>query len=177
MFGLHKKIVVLKTNRLIKKEAKSRQAVNYFKARKVGLVFTIEDMEKHEQIKKFVKMLELDHKEVSVLAYLGKGKHNHEFKFDFFTSKDFTFWGDFNSNYLEKFAAQPFDYLFNLDLASNVYIENLLARSNAKCRIGGYNGHSDRFFEMMVKIDQAGGFNTLVDQIYHYTKALGQVEE
>lgn len=164
----------MKTRSFLKKQPKDRVTIGYKHAMHVGVIFTIEDEKKHEEVKKFVNDLMQEEKKVEVIAFLGKGMENHEFKFDFFTEKDFTFSGDINGRQLITFTSKPFDYLINLDLEPNLYIENILARSKAKCRIGHYRGpQSHQFFELMISLNgQEPSLNGLYEQIFHYTKSV-----
>ena len=83
-----KKLLLINTKSSLK-IAKSRDSIGYKNAKNVGVIFSIEDLNKHKSIKNFIKTLEKGGKTVQVLSYLGKGKENHEFLFDFFTDDFF----------------------------------------------------------------------------------------
>ncbi len=167
-------MIQIKTRSYVKQKKKDRVTIGYDQAMHVGVIFTIEDEKKHEEVKKFVNDLLKEDKKVEVIAFLGKGKENHEFKFDFFTEKDFTFSGDIGGRQLITFTSKPFDYLICLDLKPNLYLENILARSKAKCRIGHYSGPgTSDFFELMISLNgQEPGLRNLYQQIFHYTKSV-----
>ncbi|HTJ48436.1 MAG TPA: hypothetical protein VL443_03200, partial [Cyclobacteriaceae bacterium] len=80
----------LKTNSYLKRNKTMRGSMPYKQAQKVGIIFSVEDKAKHDQIKEFVKRLEHDGKQVTVISFLPKKKENYEFLFDFFTDKDLT---------------------------------------------------------------------------------------
>lgn len=174
MWAIQKKMIQWKTRSFVKKQKKEKVTIGYKQAMHVGVIFTIEDEKKHEEVKKFINDLIQEDKKVEVMAFLGKGKENHEFKFEFFTEKDFTFNGDINGRQLITFTSKPFDYLICLDLKPNLYIENILSRSKAKCRIGHFNGPSSNdFFELMISINgQEPSLRSLYEQIFHYTKSV-----
>ena len=174
MFVLTKNLINLKTGYAVKKVNKNRQPVSYHESKKIGIVFSVEDKVKHENIKKLVKQLELDNKEVDVLSYLSKDKQNHEFKFDFFTDQDISFWGNFKSDNVISFINKPFDYLFHVDTYPNILIENILAKSAAKCRIGNFYGNKNDYYEMMIKLSDQNDISELTNQMYHYTKSIMQ---
>lgn len=115
-------------------------------------------------------MLQLDGKKVTVLEYLPKQKDNYEFLFDFFTSKDLSFWGKVKSPDADRFIETPFDYLYCIDNDSNPLILHVLARSKARCRIGKFAKPFDPYFELM--IEQNGSVKNLIDSMYKYTKQL-----
>jgi len=175
MLAIQKKMIQMNTRSFLKKaKKKDKLTIGFQQAMHVGIIFSIADEKKHEEVKHFVNVLNRDDKKVEVMAFLGKGKENHEFKFDFFTEKDFTFTGDINGRSLISFTSKPFDYLINLDLKPNIFVENILARSKAKCRIGHFHDqNSNKFFEMMIRLNgHEPNLRRLYEQIYHYTKSV-----
>lgn len=164
------RLLQFRTNSALKKNNSLRSSIPYKQALNVGILFSVEDKQKHDAIKEFIKILELDGKKVKVLEFLPKQKENYEFMFDFFTVKDLSFWGKIESSDAEKFTETSFDYLFCIDKESNPLILNLLARSKAKCRIGKFTEKYHPFYELM--IEQNGSAKNLIESMYKYTKQL-----
>ncbi len=164
------RLLQLSTRTAVRKNDTLRVSIPYKHARSVGVLFSVEDKQKHDAIKAFIKQLEADGKTVKVLEYLPVAKENYEFLFDFFTVKDLSFWGSIKSGDAEKFMDMPFDYLYCVDRVHNPLILHLLARSKARCRVGrfGENGHT--YFELM--IEQEGTIQSLIDSMYKYTRQL-----
>lgn len=142
----------------------------YQQALNIGVIFTVEDKQKHEGVKEFVHQLERDGKKVQVLEFLPEKKNNHDFKFDFFTIKDVSFWGSLEAPNALKFADTPFDYVFYIDMESNPLILHVLARSKAHCRIGKFSETESKFFELM--IEENGSNKGLMEAMYNYTSNL-----
>lgn len=159
-----------KTQSYLRKNQTPRQNEAYDKAASFGLVFTVEDRQKHDQIKNLIRRLELDKKNVKALAFLPPHQENYEFLFDFFTYREVSFWGNITAPSAQAFAESPFDYLLYLDTTPNELILNLVARSKAKCRIGKYWPEGSSFFEMM--IENRGDAVSLIDDLFKYTKSL-----
>ncbi|MBS1951693.1 MAG: hypothetical protein OJF59_001660 [Cytophagales bacterium] len=159
-----------RTRRALKKNKSVRNSVPYKQAQQVGVLFSVEDKQKHLEIKEFVHQLEQDGKKVQVLEYLPLKAENYEFMFDFFTIKDLSFWGEIKSDIAQKFSDTPFDYLYYIDRESNPLAINLLANSKAKCRVGRYREVESDFFELM--IEQNGTNKGLMDTMLKYTKQL-----
>ncbi|SKC85610.1 DUF6913 domain-containing protein [Ohtaekwangia koreensis] len=159
-----------KTNAILKKNKASRANVGYKQAKTVGIIFTVEDKQKHYIVKEFIKKLELDEKHVQVLEYLPAKHDNYEFKFDFFTEKDLTFWGNITSSSAQQFAQAPFDFLFYIDLTPNVLVLHLLAKSKAKCRVGKFFDQGQLYLELM--IESVANTQALVDGMYKYATQL-----
>ena len=160
----------ISTKSQLKRNKTSRGSTAYESAKSVGIVFTIEDKQKHELVKELIKKLEQDGKKSTVLCFLPRDKQNYEFLFDFFTDKDFNFWGALTSVKALQFTGTTFDYLFYLDTDPNPLILNLLARSKAKCRLGSYWNEGRNFLEFM--ISNAQGNKGLIDGIYRYSSLL-----
>jgi hypothetical protein len=159
-----------KTNLLGRKQKPARASVPWKKALTMGIIFTVEDKQKHFAIKDFIKKLEHDGKHVQVLEYLPEKTENYEFKFDFFTDKDVSFWGNINSANALQFADAPFDFLFYLDLEPNTMIMNILARSHAKCRVGKYWDEGSTYLDFMV--DSVSNNQALLESLYKYVSQL-----
>ncbi len=170
MFG--KKFLSLRTKSTLKKNKIIRASTSFNDAKNIGIIFSAGDKFKFDCIKQFKKDLENEGKTVVVLSYLGKGKENHEFLFDFFTSKDISFWGRFTSSLVNDFIAQPFDFVFSVDIKSNIYTDNILACSQAKCRVGLFRENKSRFFELMINVNDSNPISALIHDMYHFTKKL-----
>jgi len=159
-----------KTQSYLRTNKTLRHSEAYQKAVSIGVIFTVEDRPKHDQIKNLIRKLEHDGKKVKALAYLPPNQENYEFLFDFFTYREISFWGKITANSALEFADTAFDFLLYLDATPNELILNLVAKSNAKCRIGKFWKEGEAFFEMM--IESEGNSKVFIDQLYQYTTAL-----
>jgi len=160
----------MRTSSALKKNSVRRASVPYKRAQSVGIIFSVEDKQKHDAIKEFIRHLEQDGKKVQVLEFLPRKKDNYEFLFDFFSDKDLSFWGKITSAQAVKFSETPFDYLYYIDHELNPLVLHLLAVSKAHCRIGSFAEPDSAFFEMM--IEHKGPVKGLIDSMYKYTKQL-----
>ncbi|MFZ2907291.1 MAG: hypothetical protein WAZ98_13900 [Cyclobacteriaceae bacterium] len=164
------KFLKIRTNNQLKKNKTVRTSTAYKQASTVGILFSVEDKKKHDDIKELIHKLEHDGKKVQVLEFLPHKKENYEFMFDFFTLKDISFWGKIESEKTLKFSDTAFDYLFCIDTNPNPMMHYLLARSKAKCRVGRFQEGEEPFFEFM--IDSTNQIKGLIDGIYKYTTQL-----
>lgn len=164
------KFLNMRTQSALKKKGTLRATVPYTSAQRIGVLFTVEDQQKHLLIKDFVQQLTQDGKQVHVLEYLPKKKENPEFMFDFFSIQDLNFWGKLSNENVEKFIKTNFDYLFHIDLTSNPLMQYVLALSKAHCRIGKYDEAATPFYELMIETN--GSLQGLLDNMYNYTKKL-----
>lgn len=160
----------MRTSSALRKSGIKRASTPYKHASSFGIIFSVEDRQKHDYIKELIKRLEQDGKSVQVLEFLPKKKENYEFLFDFFTIDDLSFWGNINSEKAAKFSNTPFDYLFYIDSQSNPLVLHLLAKSKAHCRVGKFNELESPYFELM--IEDNGNTKSLIDNLYKYTRQL-----
>ncbi len=160
----------IRTKNQLKKNKTLRASIPYKQVLSVGIVFSVEDKRKHDEVKEFIHRLEKDGKKVQVIAYLPPKKDNYEFMFDFFTPKEVSFWGVITSTAAIKFYNTPFDYLYYIDTEPNPLVLYLLARSKARCRIGRFWENGRPYFELM--IDSPSNTKSLIDGMYKYSNQL-----
>jgi hypothetical protein len=164
------KLLKTRTGWELKKNKVSHSTVPYKEALNVGVIFTVEDKQKHEAVKDFIKKLEHDGKKVHVIEFLPKDRENFEFKFDFFSENDLSFWGNITAQNALRFSEVPFDYLFYVDINPNPFIMYLLARGKARCRVGRSWPDARPFFEFM--IESINSNQSLIEGMYKYTSQL-----
>ena len=119
MTGMKLNFLKHRTNTLLRDNHTERSNVPYKKAQQIGIIFSVEDKVKHDNVKDLIKKFERDGKKVTVIEFLPENKDNYEFRFDFFTERDLSFWGNITSAGALKFADTPFDFLFYIDATPN----------------------------------------------------------
>jgi hypothetical protein len=164
---LNHSLLKVRTEMLLRSKDSERSSVSYEASRQLGILFSVEDKAKHEVIKDLIRKFEHDGKQVKVMEYLAPDKQNFEFKFDFFTENDISFFGKITSASALKFAETPFDYLFYLDTEPNPLLVHLLVRSRARCRVGRQWENGPAYFEFMVQASDS--VKELADTMHRYT--------
>ncbi len=169
---LHQTLIPYRTKGMLKQSLSARKSMNYREARKVGVLFSMNSLEDFESIRSFEAKLKKDGKEVVVLCYLPKNVENFDFHYDFFTNKDFNFWGSVQAENVQKFLQQSFDILICLDREPNFYLEYLLAATKARFRVGAHSPQREALFELMIRQSEGKEIKELIQQIIHYTNEL-----
>lgn len=164
------KLLKYKTRSYLRNNKSLRTSLPYHQAVTVGLLFTVEDRQKHEEVKDLIRKLEHEGKQVTTLAFLPKEKENHEFMFDFFTEKEVSFWGEVQSRNASRFCDTAFDFVFYLDTQPNPFLLNLMARCKSKCRVGKYWEKSEGFFELMIQSQHSS--SQFLKEIHRYASSL-----
>jgi hypothetical protein len=86
--------------------------------------------------------------------------------------KDFTLFGNIENPSINELLSEEFDYMIHAELEYSIFSDLVMTKSKAKCRIGKYFKNHEQQYDMMVGISEDKNIKYLVDQIYHYVKAL-----
>lgn len=160
------------TKRAIKKSTVSRDNISFKKAQSIGIIYSWEGKRKAEIINEFAKEMELLGKKVQILCYSRVDLKIVPVDVDFFSDKDFDNFGKLKSEKLKNFKNLRFDFLYHLDTFPNVYIDNIMALSNARCRVSRADYSRKDLYDFMIQIRGNVGIEKLCHDILHYTKAL-----
>lgn len=167
MNSLKKIFIDFRTKSEIRKRA-NKSFTGFQDATRIGILFTVEDKEKHEAVKDLIKNLEKDKKKVSTLTFLPKGKDNYDFLFDYFSEKEFDFSGKIQSEVASNFIKEPFDFLFYIDLEPSLFTKYILSASKAKCRAGFYHEELESILEFMLKNEKGTEIKNIINNLYYY---------
>ncbi len=160
----------------IKKNNFKRENPGYSEAKKVLVYFTSEGNQKIAMVKGLQNKLERAGKTVKflylVLDDIDKPDVHLDTGMERLVPTDFTYFGNIQKPSVIKLLDEEFDYLIHADVEYNIYSDLILAKSKAKCRIGKYFKDHESLYEMMVEVPPEKKIPYLLEQIYHYTKAL-----
>lgn len=169
---LNKHLVAYKSRLALKNNPVVRVNPSFQEAKQIGILFTWEGENKVEIIQHFINELKISGKKCNVLCFYYKKEEIPIKTFKFFTSKDFDLFGTIKTETLQQFINTKFDFLFHLDTLKNIYIEYILAYSQAKCRVSRLDFEKKDFYDFMVKTGENEGIEHLCRHILHYTKSL-----
>lgn len=175
MLYIKEKILSLYTKQLAKTRRIVRINVGFQQAQNMGILYSAESPQKHEVVRHFATQLNKLGKKVAVLCYAIAPLQATHLDFPTITRRDLRLWGAITDPKAQDFVNTPFDYLYQVDLEGHPMLDYLLAKSQAKCRVGYYDTSRTGLFEMMVKFDKKNNGNDidgLVAQMIHYTQLL-----
>ena len=160
----------------IKKNVIARQSPRYTDARKILLFFTSEGNQKFALVKGLQNKMEREGKIVKCLYILLKDEDKPDVHMgegmERLVPDDFSLFGEIQKKSVNELLAEEFDFMIHADLEFSIYSDLVMSKCKAKCRVGRYfEGHDDQY-DMMVGITKDKKINYLLDQLYHYTKAL-----
>ncbi|HAN49910.1 MAG TPA: hypothetical protein DCQ08_02740 [Amoebophilaceae bacterium] len=175
MSRIKEKILTLYTKRLIKTGRIVRTSVGFQQAQNMGILYSADNPQKHEAACHLASQLNKLGKQVAGLCYATAPMQPTNLAFPTITRRDLRFWGTITNPQAQAFINTPFDYLFQVDLVGCPVLDYLLAKSQAKCRVGYYDTVRTSLFEMMVTFDKQPDSNNIKDltaQMVHYTQLL-----
>lgn len=158
------------TKRYLKNNGTKRSSVPFSKAKKIGIIFDGKTKQDEEAINGFVKNLKQQGKEVSVFRYDQKNNEGEK-GVKTFSLSDIKWNGVIKSYGLKKLIRTEFDYLFSLNTSPILLLENVLARSQAKCRVGSVKG-SGGHCELAIHARSNNSIKELLENMIQYTQMI-----
>lgn len=159
--------VKLATRFALKKHRARRGGPDYHQAKRIGIVYSHGQSGQPRRVMDLVKKLVRDGKSVDLLAYIPKKLKKDDYEWPSFSEGDLTSKGRWKNDQVLDFRSNDFDYLISTDLKINKFIRNILASSNAKCRVGRYFQGDEAYFELMINHSDQGTHD-FHHEIYHY---------
>ena len=165
--------ITYQTQKALKKR-ESKDVPPYSDSQKIGLIFTrTEGQPVDDIVHEFQKRIEKDNKEVQALALTSEkslaDSASSFYAVPSFYAKEISWLGSIQSDDINHFIDQPFDFLFHLDTSSNHYIDMILAASHAKCRVGLWNNSREQFYDLMISpTNDNEDIESLIEHMYHY---------
>lgn len=162
----------LRNKLALKKELHLFKTVPFQEAHRIGIL--AEDLNKNKKaIENLIAKIKAEGKEVDVLC-LSNVKEIQKQKKDFhlFSKKDISWKGNFKKIFIEDFIKTDFDFLFDLSANKNLALDNILARSKAKCRIGIFNEKREKYLDLMISPKKQQPLEHTVEQMIQYSKLI-----
>lgn len=134
--------------RLSRQFTPSSGDISYARAHSVGII-TLHEWQ--DQVLELSTELEREGKSPRVVAFVPQPKKNEEYPPHTFTPKDITLTGGILSDELLYFTKQQYDFLLCFDHTGSDFIKFLLAKTQARHRIGIFHSNFAGHLDMMVK--------------------------
>lgn len=153
----------------IKHLSVKRQAINFDKARRIGILFDATDQANEQLISRYKKKLQDSGKQVEVLAFVDdKLEHDQTTLFKYFNRKNLSWTLQPTGSTVEQFIQTPYDILLNLHINSVPALEYVSALSQAHLRVGQFRNDSEYCYDLMIDIpagDSLGNFIAQADSL------------
>ncbi len=147
---------------------------NIADAGSIGLVYKIESKEGYDHIRKFAKYIksEFGTKQVFMMGYWDNAKESPDFlqakvDFEFFTKKELNWAGIPKGGNIDNFLGEKFDILVDMNSYFNVPLRYLIAKSNAKLKVGRFSEENEPYFDIMIGDNQMN-FENYCNELVKY---------
>ena len=175
MSRIKEKLLSLYTKHLIKARRAERTNVGFQQAQRIGILYSRGSTKKQEAVNRLATQLRQLGKQVTKLCYATTPTPVNNLADPTITPRDIQLFGRIIYPQAKSFVNTPFDYLYQVDLEGQPVLDYLLAKSQAKCRVGHYTAARAALFEIMVSFEQQPGssaIDALTAQMLHYTQLL-----
>jgi len=146
--------------------------VNLPAAKKVGILYTLEDIPDYDKVSEFVTQLQQDHKEVKALGFVKSKNLIQRFlpklSYDFFSVKDVTWFYQPVHKTVKDFIDKEFDLLIDLSLSDSFPLKYIAGLSRSVCRVGKFSEDNISYYDLMIDLKPAVTLDEYLLQIKHY---------
>jgi hypothetical protein len=149
-------------------------ARNLAMARKVGIVYVVEDETAHNHIRNYVKRIkdELGISHIMALGYSDEKALPHylhaKLNFDAICQKDLNWYRIPQGNTVQNFMTEEYDILIDLTLHDRLPIQYIMAKSRARFKVGRFSESNKRILDMMIDMAGAQSLPQLIQQVHRY---------
>lgn len=148
------------------------QMTNLQDAKKIGILYTVNDVPDYEWVSNFVSELQGEHKEVKALGFVKNKNLVQRFlpklSFDFFSKRDLTWFYKPIHKQVRDFIEKEFDILIDLSLHDSFPLKYIAGLSNALLRVGKFSEENTEYYDLMIDLNPSMTSDDYLGQIQHY---------
>lgn len=141
-------------------------------ARRIGILYSLDEVEDYDVVADFVTRLQHDHKEVKALGFVKNKNLVSRFlpklAFDFFSAKDVNLFYKPVDSKVRDFINQDFDLLIDLSTRETLPLQYIAGCSLAHCRVGKFTEENSACYDLMIDVGSQVPVRDFIDQIIHY---------
>ena len=168
--GLKTKSILKQTAKLLKNKQNSLQVAKNIQT--VGVIVNEGSDFNFDLLKKLQKAIASGSNNFSVLTCKKTNESYNEFRGVILKETDFSWNGKIKSNEAQEFLDKPFDMLIDFTNNAVVYNNYLVAKSNAKFKVGFAND-DERLYDLMIVSESIPLF---IDELIKYLKILRKLK-
>lgn len=141
-------------------------------AKRIGILYTLDDVPDYERVSAFVSQLQSEHKEVKALGFVKNRSLVQRFlpklSYDFFSKRDLTWFYKPIHTQVRDFIEKEFDLLIDLSLQDSFPLKYISGLSRALCRVGKFSENNLEYYDLMIEIKPTMTFEEYIGQVQHY---------
>ena len=162
--------------RLLRELPQDRRPIahNLAHARKVAIVYLVEDEATHNHVRNYVKRIkdELGISNVKALGYSEQKVMPHylhaKLNFDAICQKDLTWYRIPQGNTVQNFMAEEYEIIIDLTLEDRLPIQYIMAKSRSRFKVGRWSESNIKILDMMIDVAGSRSLPQLIQQVHHY---------
>jgi tRNA-binding EMAP/Myf-like protein len=169
-------------NKELEKQSRDVEAKNLKDIKSVGMVFNADDEKTFRTIKTYVRTLkEGGVKNVKVIGFVNDKiipfYLQPSIEFDFITTQNVNWYGKPICVEVANFKDENFDILIDFSNYNNLTTKFIFGLSKSKLKIGRSHVGSEKFYDLMLTIDESRNLNYYIEQINHYLSIIHKPSE
>ena len=141
-------------------------------ARRIGILYTLNEVPDYERISEFVTKLQGEQKEVKALGFVRNKNLVERFlpklSYDFFTNRDLTWFYKPIHNTVRDFMEKEFDLLIDLSLQDTFPLKYISGISKALCRVGKFSELNTDYYDLMIDLKPSMTSEEYIGTVQHY---------
>jgi hypothetical protein len=145
---------------------------NLEQAKRIGILYSLDDVPDYDKISQFVSELQHEHKDVKALGFVKNKSLVNRFlpklSFDFFSMKDISWFYKPLHSKLKDFIDKEFDLLIDLSVNENFPLKYIAGLSHSFCKIGRFSEENISYYDLMIDIKSTSTLEDYLGQVRHY---------
>jgi hypothetical protein len=155
---------------------REQRSVPFSEAKTIGILYDATSERDYELVKKFVKEIREQKKDVIALGYYN-AKELPDTRFvklglDFFTKKSLNWHMKPHHTAISNFINVKFDILINLNIEKNFPLKYIFAKAKAKFKIAKYDKKNSVYCDMMIHTEESVSLGKFIELVVHYLNQL-----
>ncbi|MDP4280631.1 MAG: hypothetical protein Q8867_00635 [Bacteroidota bacterium] len=160
---------------------RKRAMINLADARRIGIIYVLNDTLDYDTVSGFVTELQRQHKEVKALGFVRNkdliGRFLPKLSYDFFSRKDVTWFNVPVQKRVKDFTETEFDLLIDLSLKEMIPVQYVAGHSRAQCRVGRFTEENTCCYDFMINLNPAATLDEFIKQIIYYLTVINKNAE
>ena len=157
---------------------RNRKIMNLKEARKIGILYILDDVPDYDRISEFVATLQHDRKEVKALGFVKNktliSRFLPKLSYDFFSRNDLNFFYKPFHSKIKDFIEKEFDILIDLSVKDSLPLKYISGLSAALCKVGRFSEEDLSCYDLMIDVKKGTGINEYIDQVVHYLSIINE---
>lgn len=160
----------------ISKSSRDRVLVNLMEAKTIGLVYKVTDEQLFNRVKKLIKELTNEKRQVMALGYVDDQVIPDfcvaAYSGYYFNNKALNWYNAPKSDYILTFINKEYDILIDLSTSNDYVLKYILALSRARFKVGRQRRGFEKYFDLMLRMKKKDTMTQFADQAIHYLTVL-----